>query len=765
MELSTTRSSALEFTIGDKIKVDMASERKPGVPVKAMLLRFLPVLACFGLTAVVAMVFLHSVDLKPQVGENFFFSKNDPQVRADNEISRDFPGEMTEIDLTVRGDIESAAYADRIHELSVDLARVPGVTAVLSISPGPKGHGPKNIEGALKSPLWTNILIGRHHRSTDVIATVKDDIGAKTIDDVQALKKKFDRRGFEVMISGLPYVTEMISRTMARDLRIFSLAAAGVFGVVLFVLFRSPWIVLGAFVACANSSAATLIINQRIHVPIGPVTANLSTMVFVMTLSPMVFLTYNWIRIREQKQLDGYAAVWSAVKETVAPSLWSAVCMLLGFISLMLVSATSMKHLGTGGAVGAAMAFLAAYILYPWFLALASPPKTKFGWTKGMASRLGSFFSERHRLVAIALVIFGVVGAIGLLRLNTDPPLFFYFKKGSDIRQGIEAVDRSGGSSPLKLEVEDIHGAPLDTDEAYKRLWALNDALEKDPAVGKAMSLPVIQSEVDRRWYSKLLSIKGFFQGKSKKQEEVGVLESPKHGAPARQFLTPDHKKALFLLRMRETVRNASREQVIRRLEGTVHREGFRTLLVGGEYSLLGDMGRLITSSIITGSLLLVGIFTVMGFVFSRSLRTGLAMLLTLAIIPVVVRGYIAYLGMPLDFITASAANLDLGMGVDAMIYLTMFAKRENKKLSSWEPWSQACSHLWRPIGTNFLVICCGFGIFLLSNFPPTLRFGVFVIFGSATAASAALFLFPWLPSVSLHRKRTKVEPKGLKAA
>lgn len=743
----------------------MTSERKLGVLVMAILLRLFPVLVCFGITAIVAIVFLHSVDLKPKVGENFFFSKNDPQVRSDNEISRTFPGQMTEIDLNVSGDIASPAYADRIHALSVELAKVPGVTAVISINPGPKGHGPKDIKDALKSPLWTNTLIGEHHRSTDVIATVKDDIGGKTIDGVHALKNKFDRPGFEVVISGQPYVTEMISRTMARDLRTFSLAAVGVFGVVLFVLFCSPWILLGAFVACANSSAATLIVNQYIHIPIGPVTANLSTMVFVMTLSPMVFLTYNWIGIRQQKQLVGYAAVWTAVKETVAPSLWSAVCMLLGFISLMLVAATSMKHLGTGGAVGAAMAFLAAYILYPWFLALASPPKTKFGWTKGIASRLHLFFSERHRLVAVALVMFGVVGAIGLPRLNTDPPLFFYFKKGSDIRQGLEAVDRSGGSSPLKLEVEDIHGAPLDTNEAYNRLWALNDALEKDPAVGKAMSLPVIQSEIDRRWYSKLLSIEGFFQGKSKKEKEVGVLESPKHGAPARQFITPDHKRALFLLRMRETVRNVSREQIIRRLEGTVHREGFRTLLVGGEYSLLGDMGRLITSSIITGSLLLIGIFTVMGLVFSRSLRTGLAMLVTLAIIPVVVRGYIAYLGMPLDFMTASAANLDLGMGVDAMIYLTMFAKRDNKNLGSWEPWSKACSHLWRPIGTNFLVICCGFGIFLLSNFPPTLRFGVFVIFGSATVASAALFLFPWLASISLHRKRKKVERKELKTA
>lgn len=67
---------------------------------------FLPVLACFGVTALVMLVFFRSVDLKPRVGENFFFSKNDPQVRADNEISRTFP-EMTEIDLTVSGDIAS----------------------------------------------------------------------------------------------------------------------------------------------------------------------------------------------------------------------------------------------------------------------------------------------------------------------------------------------------------------------------------------------------------------------------------------------------------------------------------------------------------------------------------------------------------------------------------------------------------------------------------------------------------------------------------
>jgi predicted RND superfamily exporter protein len=107
---------------------------------KARWTSFLPLLICLGVTALVILVFFRSVDLKPKVGENFFFSKNDPQVRADNEISRTFP-EMTEIDLTVSGDISSAAYAERIRALSDDLSKVPGVTGVVSLNPGKKTTG------------------------------------------------------------------------------------------------------------------------------------------------------------------------------------------------------------------------------------------------------------------------------------------------------------------------------------------------------------------------------------------------------------------------------------------------------------------------------------------------------------------------------------------------------------------------------------------------------------------------------------------------
>jgi predicted RND superfamily exporter protein len=47
------------------------------------------------------------------------------------------------------------------------------------------------------------------------------------------------------------------------------------------------------------------------------------------------------------------------------------------------------------------------------------------------------------------------------------------------------------------------------------------------------------------------------------------------------------------------------------------------------------------------------------------------------------------------------------------------------------------------PVLAATLLICVGFGIFGLSTFPPTRRFGFAVILGTMTAASMALAALP----------------------
>src|SRR5215472_6464569 len=135
----------------------------------------LPVLICLGATAFVMSIFFRVVDLKPQVSESFFFSKSDPQLRTDNQIDKLFP-EYSQLILVATGDIRSPIYAHRVLLLSDELANLPGVISVQSLS-----RGPRNIDEALDSDLWTRLLIAENHKSSYIFVILKQSDGEATI--------------------------------------------------------------------------------------------------------------------------------------------------------------------------------------------------------------------------------------------------------------------------------------------------------------------------------------------------------------------------------------------------------------------------------------------------------------------------------------------------------------------------------------------------------------------------------------------------------
>lgn len=699
----------------------------------------LPVFLCSVLTFATLALFFLFVDLKPRVDEAFFFSSDDPQFKADKIISEIFP-QPPQIVIGVKGEIHSKAYAEKIEKLSSSLASLPEVFAVQSLTRGPEG-----LKDAFSSPLWKRVLISEDGQSTFISVFVKEASTEAVVPKIEKIREEWSRPGSEIIISGAPYIVELIRRNLFRDLQIFSLAVFAVFSLVLVAIFRSPRILWGAFIACANASTVTLLLSRLLHIPIGPLTANLSTMVFVLTLSPTVFLTFNWKYLMEREGEGGGETVRRAVQMTLQPSFWSMATTLVGFLSLLFVQATPLRQLGISGAIGTFVAFVSAYTLYPWFLEIEEPVLIARKKTVPVDSgKTRPFFAKRKNGIAALLVCLIFVSAFGLFQLNTDPNLLSYFKKGSELRQGLEYIDQNGGSSPLKLVVVDPNKAPFDTGESYKRLWQLHETLEKEPSVGNVVSLPIILAEAKSSPLSFFLST-GWL---------LNIMESPRFGEIAKYFVTKDRDKTLFLLRMRESIRKTSRLEIIDHIKEMTEEQGFGLALVGGAYALQGKMSKLLASSLVSGILLLLGLFVAMGWLLSRSRQITVALLTSLAVIPVTLLGLLGSLQIPLDIISTPAANLAIGMGVDAMIYLIVFARRfSEEKKTAWEVWSQACSRLWRPIGTSLLLICSGFGIFLLSSFPPTQRFGFCVVFGSLTAASAALFLFPWLASIPIPRK------------
>ena len=695
----------------------------------------LPVIAWCGLTLFLVSFVFRYVDLKPRVDENFFFSSHDPQLQDDQSISKIFLQEPQVI-LGARGDIRSPDYLRKLHELTGELLAVPGIDTAQSLT-----HGPRKPEDAPKSPLWGRVLFSKDQQASFIYVFIKQNASVEDVVlRIESLKRRFDAPDFKLIISGIPYIVELIRRNLLRDLKVFSVAAFFIFGLSGLLISRSVPMVLGTLIACTNASAFTLILTHAFGIPVGPLTANLSTIVFVLTFTHMVFMTFNWKYIVQKEETSIEKASWQAVRVTLHPSFWSMFATLLGFLSLLSVPAAPLRQLGLSGAMGTVIAFTAAYAIYPFFLQIQTPKLRK---EKNAAESAGRhpFFKSRHSWIVAAILVVTALASIGLWKLDTEPSLFSYFKEGSELRNSLEYIDQNGGSSLLKIVLANPKKTPLKIEETYPQLWRLHETLEDDPSVGSVVSLPLFLAEAK---HSLLLSFMPIHW-------VLKLLESPILGKTAKYYITEDRTKTLFLLRMKETYRQSDHLSNVERLKRIIRGQGFEPVLVGGTYLLYGKLSKLVASSLFEGVVLLVLLFMPIGGIISRSFRVMVAMFISLGVIPLLMLGILGHFRVPIDIISAPGANVAIGMGVDAMFHMLIWVRRHPAgSMRSWEAWASVCSRLWRPILYSMTVVSTGFGIFILSSFPPTQRFGFSIALGMLLSPLPALFLLPWFATAKI---------------
>jgi predicted RND superfamily exporter protein len=688
-----------------------------------------------GLTALLFGLVVRFVDLKPHVDENFFFASNDPQLTQSKKIDQRFPS-PSELILTVSSrDISSARYLGRIQKLTSEVQAIGGISSVKSLT-----AGPKDFKDAVASPFWSRLLLPPDHKSSNVLVFVTAKDTGKVIRRLERITHDLDEPDFRIHMAGSSYVVEMIRRSLAHDFGYFSLTAVILFGLTMAFMFRSVRVVIGMLVTCTSAVLLTLLFQSFFGQRIGVLTVNLGTIIFVVTLSHLVYMTFNWQTLADRKGAKSSGLAAAACRMTFPASFWSMICASLGFGSLLLVQAKPLRDLGFGGVLGSVLAFACAYLMYPSFLHRVVPKKNELLEQEPPRG----FWTHRFIPLSIGVIIVTAVLGMGLRKVNTDPSLLDYFKPNQELRDGLQYVDRTGGSNPLTLVISDANGRPLNTDEAYHRMWALQSAFENYKSVGAVVSLPTLLAEGDRTPFSFLISY----------EHMMRIMEEPKHARVADSFVNKDRSQAVFLLRMVETKRDEHRVDVVDDLRAIAKKHGFKVSLVGGVYYLQGRLATLVASSLVTGLFWLNGLFAIITLIVARSLRVALAMILSLTLVPLCMLGGIGWFHVPMDVISAPATNVCIGIAIDSMIHLVFGVRRalhDGKK--GWNAWIAARREQWRGIVYSDAIIAVGFAIFILSDFPPTQRFGVVVLAGCIVDILANLFVLPLLAGAE--RKKT----------
>ncbi len=141
----------------------------------------------------------------------------------------------------------------------------------------------------------------------------------------------------------------------------------------------------------------------------------------------------------------------------------------------------------------------------------------------------------------------------------------------------------------------------------------------------------------------------------------------------------------------------------------------------------------------------MVGIFAMFVILF-KNIKLSLIGVIPNFLAAFFILGIIGMLGIPLDMMTITIAAITIGIAVDNSIHYIYRFKEEFNKIKNYEKTVSYChSTVGVAILNTSITIVFGFSILVLSNFIPTIYFGVFTGVAMLLAMLSVLTLLPAL--------------------
>ena len=153
----------------------------------------------------------------------------------------------------------------------------------------------------------------------------------------------------------------------------------------------------------------------------------------------------------------------------------------------------------------------------------------------------------------------------------------------------------------------------------------------------------------------------------------------------------------------------------------------------------------LFQSQILTLGGVFIGIM-LMFLILFRSLKLALIAMVPNLLAAMLVLGMMGWLGIPLDIMTITIASITIGIAVDNTIHYIVRFKSEFAHDGNYiEALKRSHNSIGKAIFYTSVTIIMGFSILALSNFKPTIYFGLLTAFAMAVALLGALTLLPRL--------------------
>jgi len=585
-----------------------------------------------------------------------------------------------------------------------------------------------------------------------------------------------------IYLGGPSMIATDMMEYIESDLVIFGTAVAVIFALMLYLFFGSLWYVLlpllNAFLATFITAGFLGFMDWKISV----VSSNFIALLLILTISLTVHLLVKINEIKKEKNLRD--AIVEGYGQMFAPCFFAALTTAVAFLSLTFGELKPVIEFGKMMAFGISIAFILTFTFLPCAIYLVSKIKTKdYLSLHNITSWILTFSNNNKMFIGSTFIVVFIIFSYGVSKLEVENRFIDYFDKETEIYQGMYEIDsKLGGtatldiiiSEPLESDIpekskmqnivtnvaviaNDFSFDDLFEDDLFedmtsdasgywwntyslKTLEDIHDYLDSIPEIGKVLSVA-----------SGIKLAREINEGEDLNDLELALLRSvlPEdiRETLLYSYINKDDSVVRISTRVNESAANLNRNELLEKINYDLQNE-FN--LKPDQYEITGlavlynNMLQSLFQSQIGSLLIVFAVISIMLLLIFKSFKVMVIGLIPNVFVASSVMGLLGLLKIPLDIMTITVAAISVGMAVDNTIHYIYRYKKELKKTDSVEQaLENAHTTTGRAIFYTATTIAAGFCILSLSNFFPTVLFGLFTSLAMALAFVTSLTVLP----------------------
>jgi predicted RND superfamily exporter protein len=639
-----------------------------------------------------------------------------------------------------------------------------------------------NERNALREKLLQSGLSARERGALDQVSDQFDThsrkLQARQSRDIAEVREIIDRFrvNAEIHLGGVPMIVSDSMDFIRHDLRTFGIGVLGFLILILAAAFRRPRWVFLPMLACAATCVITVGFLGLVDWPVTVVSSNFISLLLILTLSLAIHLVVRYRELHEQSpDAEQHELVLETVRAKAVPCFYTTVTSMVAFGSLLFSGIRPVIDFGWMMVAGLVVAFLLIFTLIPAALMLMEPGEAAS--RRGLTDRITRFFARQISAhgagILAASAVMGLLSIAGMSQLTVENRFIDYFKESTEIHQGMAIIDRElGGTTPLDV----ILDAPAEFYARQDELWddpllaELGEDLAESGGItatsywfntGMLGDVSRIHSYLDSLPESgKVLSVDTAMEMLRQIDEDVAsddlalAILHKKLPDSMREilidpYLSSDGHQIRFALRVFESDPSLRRDVLLHEIRDHLTRVmGFAEdqVHLSGMLVLYNNMLQsLFRSQILTIGVVFAAILLMFLVLFRNAAMAGIAIIPNLFAAALVL-GLMGWLDIRLDLMTITIAAIVIGIAVDDTIhYVHRFTREFRKDRDYRAAVERSHASIGRAMYYTTITVTLGFSILALSDFVPTIYFGLLTGFAMLVALLADLTLLPIL--------------------